>query len=148
MSRTTCPFGRGAGIAGAPRRKFCQRVRPADPDYASVDCLPAVAAPAHPMICVCQSDTADAVLAGERDGPGHALVSIQIAGTALSVPALQRPERFHDLGLRIDNNDPAVNHAKVLGKAVQSVRVDSVAAGFSEEPCGKSGALLLGTQVE
>src|ERR1700674_1499763 len=134
ISRTTWPFARGTAIImgllptcgslAPPRRQICQRVGPANSDDSGIGRLPAVAATAHPVIGIGQSHAANPLLTRERDRSVHAPVSVQIAGTAFSVPSLQRTKACYQLRLGINFNDSILNHPYELRKAVQAMRID------------------------
>ena len=72
-----------------PGRQVRYCIRPTDADAARLSRLPAVAAAAHPMVRVVQGHAADTPLLGYVDGPVHAAQCVEIAGTKVSVPALQ-----------------------------------------------------------
>jgi hypothetical protein len=135
MSRTTWPSARhrddervvaDARIGRAPRREVGQRVGPAEADQTRIGRLPPVRAGAHPVIGVAQRHAADAVLPAEDDRPGHRLERVQVAGTAVAVPPLERAVGADPLGPGTDVHDPAGDHPHEAGEPVQAVGVNPV----------------------
>ena len=70
---------------------------------------------------------ADAMLPAQRDGPLHRLARIQIARSALTIPALQRAESRHHAGLSSRINFPVPHHRYKPRKPVHAVRIHPVA---------------------
>ena len=137
-----------ARISCSPWRQIGKRVGPANSDDAGFGCLPTVTAAAHPVICVRKGNAADSMLARESDRSFHAVPSVQVAGTAVAIPSFQCAKTCDEPRLGVDDNYAAFGHSHELGKAVQAMRIDAVARGFSEELCAKAGAAFLETQID
>jgi hypothetical protein len=110
--------------------------------------LPSVTAAAHPVICIGEGDATDSVLARNSDRAFHATPGVQIAWPAVTVPSLEGAEGCDELRLGIDDNNSAFDHAHELGKTIQTVRVNAVAAGFGKKLCAKPSAVFLETQID
>jgi hypothetical protein len=70
------------------------------------------------MIRIAQRNAADSTLPGERDGPLHDAVSIQVARTASAIPSFQIPDTPNPLGTGVNIDATVINHFNVLWKSV------------------------------
>ena len=137
------------GSAAPQGRQIGQSIGPADSDHACIGSLPAVTAAPHPMVCIGQCDASHSMFAGQRDRPVHAVMGIQIARPDFSIPAFQRPGTGHrSPRFRMNINRSITNHGDEPGKAIQSVRVHTVASRVGEELGTKMGALRLKSQIQ
>ena len=151
ISSTTGPFARGtAMISGlfpmtrlraAPWRQVGHGVGPADADQPRLCGLPAVSSPAHPVVGIAQRHASHAVLASESDGTLHRGQRSQIARAAVAIPTLQRAKSSHYLRLGGRIHRSVTNRDHEARKAVDAVRVHSVARGFGKQPCASVGAI-------
>ena len=136
------------GIAGAPGRKIGHGVGPADGDEPGLGRLPAVAASAHPVGGVGERHAAHTMLAGERHGPFHGLISIERAGAEPTIPTLERSTGGHQLRLSVNVDNSTLNLGDEAWKAVQSMRVNPVAGGFGKELGATAGTLGFESQLQ
>ena len=136
----------------SPRREIGEGVGPADGEEAGFCGEPSVAAAAHPVIGVGESDAAEAVLTGKVHGPEHGGVRVEVAGAKVAVPAFDSKRGGRGLGdeggFGVDVDAAVGDHFGEAGEAVEAVGVDAVAGGFGEEAGAEGGAVAVEAEME
>jgi len=74
--------------------------------------------------------------------------AFKLPGPLLPSHRSRAPEGCDELRLGIDDNNSAFDHAHELGKTIQAVRVNAVAARFGKKLCAKPSAVFLETQID
>src|SRR5258708_25090307 len=124
-------------ISCAPGRNVRHGVGPADSDYSGIRGLPTIGAATHPVIGIGRGNAPYAMLPRKRNGPLHAMMSIQIARAAVSIPALQRSVTEDQFRRCVDIDEALPNPPDEPWKAVQSMRVNAVTAGVGKKLCAE-----------
>jgi len=132
----------------APGGQVGQRVGPADGEEASLRGEPSVAAAAHPVVGVGQCNATQAMQAGKLDGALDCRVGVQVAGTEMSVPALDGGSTGDAGGLGGEVDAAVGDHLHEAWKSVEAVAVDAVACGLGEEARAECGAFSMQTEVQ
>ena len=119
-------------VLAAPGRHVGHGVGPADADAARVRRLPAVAAPAHPVIVVAQGHHAHAVFLRQLTGPVHGKARVQGPEAPMPVPTLDGPHSLHTLrdGMAVDLALVQILHHP--RESVHAVAVHAVQAVLGE----------------
>src|SRR5258708_27800890 len=126
-------IGADSRITCAPGRKVRDGVGRADSDHSGIRGLPTIGAATHPVIGICQGNAPYAMLPRKRNGPLHAMMSIQIARAAVSIPALQRSVTEDQFRRCVDIDEALPNPPDEPWKAVESMRINAVTAGVGKK---------------
>src|SRR5262249_18583539 len=95
----------------------------------------AIGSTAHPMIDIGERHTTNAMLACQCHRACHRLPGVEIARTALSIPALERAITLHEFRLRMNIHQPVLDCANKSRKTIQTMGIDSVTCGLDKQLC-------------
>src|SRR5207253_8950220 len=73
----------------SPHWQISQCIRPADGEEPLLRGLPAIAAAAHSVVGIAKRDASNAILLCKVDGSLHGRTGVEVAHTAMAVPAFE-----------------------------------------------------------